>query len=464
MRIVAYLYQDPLLDAIADPVEWPLKVAQVYQDLATDGPPASTKRKSVKQTSAWEKSLLEKRPQWQQLLQDCDAEVPDFVLVRQLEDLGHSVQEVSDRLVELESRGISLLTLEELERSGFDPSALVVEDSRAEALQKLQEMQQNQRSRRIRQGHARNRVKALPPPGKAPYGYRRSKAGYVIDRSTAPVVKDFFEQFLLYGSIRGAVRYLAKRYNKKMSASTGMRWLTNPVYRGDLEYQDGKIIRDTHPAIISRDEAAQVDRLLKRNRRIAPRAASAPRSLAGLVACGECQSSMTVTRVTTHNRQQEYLYLRPRNCPKQPKCSAIPYDEVLQATIQRICEDLPRAVSGVELPDMTQMKQGMAGAIAAKQSALEQLPALVESGVLDQETADLRAYKLRTEMAELEDKLSQLPPVDLQATAQTVSIPQFWFDLSESERRFYFREFIRQIQLLRHDQEWELKLLFFFSP
>lgn len=462
MKIVAYLYRDPLLEAIAEAVEWPLEVTQVYQDLALADPPP--KRKSVKPVSSLEKQPLEKRSQWQQLLQDCEMEPPEFVLVRHLEDLGDSLQEVSDRLIELESCGVPLITLEDVERSGGDAAALLVENSRTAALQHLQEMQQNQRSRRIRQGHARNRVKALPPPGKAPYGYRRSKSGYVVDRSTAPVVKDFFEQFLLYGSIRGAVRYLAKRYNKKVSASTGMRWLTNPAYRGDLEYQDGKIVRDTHPPIISRDEAAQVDRLLKRNRRIAPRAASAPRSLAGLVACGECQSAMTVTRVTTHNRQQEYLYLRPRNCAKQPKCSAIPYDEVLQATIQRICEDLPRAVSGVELPDMTQVKQGMTGAIAAKQAALEQLPALVSSQVLDQDTADLRAYKLRTEMAELEDKLAQLPPVDLKATAQTVSIPQFWLDLSESERRFYFREFIRQIQLLRHEQNWELKLLFFFSP
>lgn len=463
MKIVAYLYQDPLLEAVANAVEWPVEVTQVYQDLAlADAPPP--RGKSVKPVSSLEKQPLEKRSQWQQLLQDCETETPDFVLVRHLEDLGDSLQEVSDRLMELELREIPLITLEELERSAGDVAALLVENSRTAALQHLQEMQQNQRSRRIRQGHARNRVKALPPPGKAPYGYRRSKSGYVVDRSTAPVVKDFFEQFLLYGSIRGAVRYLAKRYNKKVSASTGMRWLTNPAYRGDLEYQDGKIVRNTHPPIISRDEAAQVDRLLKRNRRIAPRAASAPRSLAGLVACGECQSAMTVTRVTTHNRQQEYLYLRPRNCAKQPKCSAIPYDEVLQATIQRICEDLPRAVSGVELPDMAQVKQGMTGAIAAKQAALDQLPALVSSQVLDQDTADLRAYKLRTEMAELEDKLAQLPPVDLKATAQTVSIPQFWLDLSESERRFYFREFIRQIQLMRDQQNWELKLLFFFSP
>jgi hypothetical protein len=143
----------------------------------------------------------------------------------------------------------------------------------ADLLKLLQQVQREQRSRRIRQGHAQNRVMALPPPGKAPYGYRRSKHRYVVDRSTAPVVKDFFEQFLLYGSLSGAVRYLAKRYGKKIAVSTGHRWLTNPVYRGDLAYQNGELVSDTHVAILSREEAAQIDRLLRRNRRLPPRTA-----------------------------------------------------------------------------------------------------------------------------------------------------------------------------------------------
>jgi Recombinase/Recombinase zinc beta ribbon domain len=327
----------------------------------------------------------------------------------------------------------------------------------------LQVLQQQQRSRRIQQGHARNRVKALPPPGKAPYGYRRGKTSYVVDRTTAPVVKEFFEQFLLYGSLRNAVRYLAKRYGKKISASTGQRWLNNPVYRGDLSYQDGKIIQNTHPAIISRDEAAQVDRLLRRNRQLAPRTASAPRSLSGLVFCSQCQSSMTVTRVTAHRKQQEYLYLRPTKCPNRPKCSAIAYDEILQATIQRICEDLPKAVSGLTLPNMEQAKQGIKATIAQKETAIAQLPDLVLSGTLDQPTADLRTYTLRAEIAQLQNQLAQLPPVDLKATVQTVSIPQFWLDLSEPERRFYLREFIRQILLSRTETGWSLTLMFLFN-
>lgn len=462
MQIVVYLYIDPLLESAPDPTTWNLDITRIYQDLAIATVPATTARKKEKKPATGEK-----RPQWRQLITDCQNDPVDYVVVRQLEDVGDSVQEVGDRLAELEALNICLITLEELQavlQGAGEPRSLSLGASQAEILKRLQELQQNQHSRKIRQAHARNRVKALPPPGKAPYGYRRGTTGYVIDRSTAPVVKDFFEQFLLYGSVRGAVRYIAKRYGKKIASSTGQRWLVNPVYRGDLEYQDGHIVRDTHPAIITRDEAAQVDRLLRRNRRLPPRAASAPRSLAGLVTCAECQSSMTVTRVTTHQKTQEYLYLRPRQCPKQPKCSAIPYEEVLQTTIQRICDDLPQAVSGVELPDMNQIKQRLGEAIAGKKALLDQLPALIANGVLDQETVDLRAYKLRTELAELENKLSQLPPVDLKATAQTVSIPQFWLDLSETERRFYFREFIRDIQLVHHETNWELKLIFFFSP
>ncbi|XHX77681.1 MAG: recombinase family protein [Stenomitos frigidus ULC029] len=455
MKIIAYLYSDPLLEPTPDRDLWGWEVDRVYQDLAI-----VTSPKQGKETA------IVPRQQWQQLLEDCQAAPADYLLLRRVEELGDSVQAVGDRLAELEALQIRLIVTEQATEAM--PPTLAAQPIlqsaglQADLLKLLQQVQREQRSRRIRQGHAQNRVMALPPPGKAPYGYRRSKHRYVVDRSTAPVVKDFFEQFLLYGSLSGAVRYLAKRYGKKIAVSTGHRWLTNPVYRGDLAYQNGELVSDTHVAILTREEAAQIDRLLRRNRRLPPRTASAPRSLAGLVVCSECRSPMTVTRVSAPRRDREYLYLRPTSCTQRPKCGAIAYEQILQQAIERICEDLPRAVAGVDLPDMGTIKQRLDDAIAAKQAILTQLPPLVTSGVLDQETADLRAYKLRTEIATLQGKLAQLPPVNLKAIAQTVSIPQFWLDLSEAERRFYFREFIRQIDLIRHQETWKLKLMFIF--
>ena len=218
--------------------------------------------------------------QLQQLLSDCQAQPPDYLLVRRLEELGDSLEAVREMVAQLEALGINLIATEQ-PYSSSQLSNANASEIRANLFEAAPRDSRNQRSRRIRQGHARNRLKAHPPPGKAPYGYRREKERYIIDRTTAPVVKEFFERFLLFGSLRGAVRYLEKKYAKKISVSTGRRWLTNPVYRGDLEYQNGEVIRNTHIPIISREEAAQTDRLLRRNRRLSRRTASAPHSLAG---------------------------------------------------------------------------------------------------------------------------------------------------------------------------------------
>ncbi|HLO84392.1 MAG TPA: recombinase family protein [Nostocaceae cyanobacterium] len=429
MKIIAYIYTDPLIETTPDISIWGWEMDRVYQDLGG-------------------------REEFQQLLSDCEVESANYLLIRRLEELGDNLEEVSDRLQQLESLGIIVIATEQ-------PYTSDAAHLRAGLFKLLQQVQYQQRSRRIRQGHALNRLEAALPPGKAPYGYRRGKDKYIIDRATSPVVKDFFEHYLLYGSLRGAVRYLAKKYNKKISVTTGKRWLTNPVYRGDTAYQNGEIISNTHPAIISKAEAAQVDRLLRRNSRLPSRTASAPRSLAGLVVCSQCQAQMIVSRVTQHHQDKEYLYLRALDCPQKPKCRAIPYQQILAKTIDTVCKNLPLAVAGLS-PQEDVIKNSLEEAIANQQAILQKLPDLIETGILDPQTAKLRAYKIRTEISALQAQLATLPPVNLRSVAQAVSIPQFWLDLSEVERRFYFREFIRQINIIRQNQEWNLEVIFIF--
>jgi DNA invertase Pin-like site-specific DNA recombinase/predicted metal-binding protein len=430
MKIIAYSYTDPLLETSPDQSSWGWEIDQVYQDLGD-------------------------RSQLQQLLKDCEKQPANYLLIRRLEELGDNLAQVNNHLNQLETMGVILIATEQQYTSESVKF-------RVELFNLLQEIQRQQRSNRIRQGHAKNRLEAAPPPGKVPYGYRRSKGKYIIDRSISPIVKDFFDNFLLYGSLRGAVRYLAKKYNKKISVTTGKRWLTNPVYRGDTAYQNGEIISDTHTAIISREEAAQIDRILRRNSRLPSRTASAPHSLAGLVFCHQCQSRMIVTRVTQKHQNQEYLYLRNPQCPQNPKCRAIAYQDILEKTIEIVCRDLPLAVSGLNFPQLDAIKNGLNEQIINQQKILEQLPNLIETGVLDTETAKLRTYKLRTEISQLQAKLAVLPPVNLISVAKSVSIPQFWLDLTEVERRFYLREFIRQINIIRNGKDWNLQIMFIF--
>ena len=149
--------------------------------------------------------------------------------------------------------------------------------------------------------------------------------------------------------------------------------------------------------------------------------------------------------------------------PQEPKCKAIAYDQVLAQTITKICVELPLAVSDLKLPNALAIDQSYQQKIRKKQDILQQLPELLKQGILDQETADLRTYKLRAEIAQLESKMAQLPPGNLAAIAQAVSLEQFWLDLSEAERRFYFREFIKQIDIVRNQANiWRIQLKFIF--
>ncbi|MEM8605409.1 MAG: recombinase family protein, partial [Cyanobacteria bacterium P01_H01_bin.121] len=207
MAIAAYIYLDPLLhDQPPEPDAWGTPVDRVYQDL----------QQNLSSESQQEPTLEATRPALTQFLTDAGSVAPnppafECLLVQRLEDLGDSLTEVAAVLDQLANLGVQLQVADQA--VSLDSTV----QARSNLLKLLQTCQTQQRSRRLRQGHARNRLQALPPPGRAPYGYRRGKEAYVIDRTTAPVVKEFFEHFILYGYLGGAVRQIAKRYNKNIS-------------------------------------------------------------------------------------------------------------------------------------------------------------------------------------------------------------------------------------------------------
>src|SRR5690242_14364890 len=129
MKIIAYIYCDLLLEPVPENINWQWEVERVYEDF-------------VKGVADGYKA----RSQLQQLLTDCQNEPVECLLIRRLEELGDTVEEVSDRLNELEAMGVAVIATEQSytsEQAHF----------RADLLKLLQEIQYQQRSRRIRQGH-----------------------------------------------------------------------------------------------------------------------------------------------------------------------------------------------------------------------------------------------------------------------------------------------------------------------
>lgn len=447
MNTIAYLYSNPLLESAKSPEIWGCEVDRVYQDIGT-------------------------RIQLEKLIKDSQENPPSYLLIHCLDELGDTLSQIHENLTIIESLGIEIIAIDQdYNSSGFKQANN--QELKANLSKIWQEIEENQRSRALKEGHARNRFNALPPPGRSPYGYRKGKDRYFIDKSTAPVVKDFFERFLLFGSLRDAVRYLERKYNKKIAVSTARHWLTNPVYRGDLGYKNNQIIPNTHTAIISRQEAAQIDRLLRRNSILPSRSASTPHCLAGLVFCEHCQEKMRVNSVTQNQKKSKYLYLTPANCPQNRPCKSLNYDQVLKQTIKQICQELPLAIANLKVAPLENIINNLQTEINKKKEIINQLNSLVKQNILDEETAQIRQYKINNEISKLQAKLDQLPPVNLKTIASTISLEQFWLDLSEAERRFYLREFIQKIEVnqqvrtpklevTNYGEKWTLKLVFIF--
>lgn len=96
MKIIAYSYGDPLLESSLHQADWGWEVDGVYEDLGN--------RESFGHAT---------RSQLQQLFTDCQTEPADYLLIRRLEELGDTVEEISDRLHELEAMGVAIIATEQ---------------------------------------------------------------------------------------------------------------------------------------------------------------------------------------------------------------------------------------------------------------------------------------------------------------------------------------------------------------
>ncbi|MGK7911576.1 MAG: recombinase family protein [Synechococcus sp.] len=319
----------------------------------------------------------------------------------------------------------------------------------------LTQLPQELKGRHISEGHAQNRLNRKPPPGPAPFGYRRVGDTYEIDERAAQRVRTFFERYLLFGSIRGAVKDINQAGENAISVTTARRWLTSPVYRGDLKFKDGVTLRDTHPALLTREEAAQIDRWSRRNGPIASRSTSAPRALAGLVVCQSCDRPLRIVQATKKRQAKVYRYLRCPNCRY-----SINYDLALTNTIQAVCQQLPQRTANLDSLPVESIKSRIELQIKSNKSKIVTLDRESESRSTNgDDERQLQRYLLEGENAKLGEKRDQLPPGNLAAIAQAVSIEPFWRSLSESEQRAYLREFIKQISI---NSEADVKLEFFF--
>ena len=214
-----------------------------------------------------------------------------FVVAQSFANFGHDATEAVRTVLQLRSRGVQLISLNDGQ----------ISDASLVDLWRLHSLPDNDAERR--RERLIERAKLGQSIGRPPYGYRVAMDGrYEVDAQESVVVRRIFHLCLREGL---GIRRIAQRLNEEgHQTRRGRNWsmvtirdlLRNPVYIGRYE-QLGVNIPNNHDAIVSEPDFLTVARQMADRRTATGVSHPSDFLLAGLVWCGEDQTRMIgVTR------------------------------------------------------------------------------------------------------------------------------------------------------------------------
>lgn len=303
----------------------------------------------------------------------------------------------------------------------------------------MSEFERMQVSMRVRSANQRRREDLKPMAGFPPWGYRWSedKSHFEIDKTQWRRV----QQFLSIAK-KEEYRYTAvvDRWKAEgdgpipFSSRKGMhKWLANPVLQGHTRYTirpaypaaDGmpaepaeyKLNRDTHVALISRNDARLIESKLKqRSFRRGVVADQAPRLFSGLCVCVGCGKRLCYRRLPGG---YHILRCQDATCPQRYLTIRESYlEQYLPGLFAQKAQIIQEAAEG----------KAVSPELEAKRAQLEQLQALKASGVPQLDGAIVSCAE---EIKDLEEVGSPLSPADWEPFKD----PSVYWCLGPEEKR-----------------------------
>lgn len=256
------------------------------------------------------------RPQFQAMMTRIRQKEFSHVLVWKIDRISRNLLDFAEMYAEFKKLGVVFVSKNEQ----FDTSTAM-----GEAMLKIilvfAELERNMTSERVTATMISRASNGQWNGGRVPYGYNYDKESGVfsINKSEADIVIKIHELYLKNHSIISTARilneqgYLTRAGNQFSHVSVAII-LRNIWYCGDYQYNTLKggcrqtvkdekewvIIRDHHPALVSRDDKEEIIEALKDNRKLIPAHdiyynQKFPHVFKGLVFCGSCGSKCSVS-------------------------------------------------------------------------------------------------------------------------------------------------------------------------
>lgn len=300
--------------------------------------------------------------------------------------------------------------------------------------------------------------------GKTPFGYRRSPENTLEPNPEEwPLARRAVELFLQVRSPVILSRQMATEHGVIRNYQAWRRWLRSPVPRGHLGYKqnrtDGAVrsfaeIRwNTHEALITPEEAREIDAIIEEGGRIRGRNRGFKvYPLSGLMECAACGAVMHITSYAKRGQPNVYCSNRRKGLgvgcgTDRPNRSTpgIRYQSVEDAVIEALCQRaaaIARAtVEGVQDEAIPEEDLKLQAQIESIEKLIKEIGD--QSGLLKQKIAELRSQasqKIAPPSTKAEDEAL--------LTRQGTD-PDFWKELSPLERATVFKRLVDRV-LIRY--------------
>lgn len=229
------------------------------------------------------------REAFQEMLHDCQSHTFTVIIVWKVDRFGRNREEITFNKYRAKKHGVRVEYI--AENISEWPEGVILEA----VLEGMAEYYSLQLSQNVKRGHLESAKKYRSVGGRAPIGYKVNKDGeYVIDEETAPVVRLIYDKYIAGETMADIIRYLNEhgyrnRKNMPFTKNSLPKILNNEKYTGTYRFRDLVYKENAIPAIITKEQFDEVQRIKRANRRKPSRKWNySDYLLTEKLFCGEC--------------------------------------------------------------------------------------------------------------------------------------------------------------------------------
>ena len=281
---------------------------------------------------------VEKREDFQRMIKDSEKGTFQGVVVYKLDRFSRNRYDSATYKNKLKKNGVNVISA--TENITDNPEGIILES----LLEGMAEFYSRELAQKVTRGMNETALKGNSCGGTIALGYKIENKKFVIDTTTAPIVKEIFQRYADGEDVRSIAEDLNRRGFKSakglpFNKNSFQNMLKNEKYIGVYKYKDIRT-EGAVPAIIDKELFDRVQKRISNNQK-APRKTTAEEEyiLSGKLFCGHCSSNMYGEYGTGKSGKKHYYYTcsskkRKKGCNKK----SIQKDLIEQLVVEDVIE------------------------------------------------------------------------------------------------------------------------------